>query len=114
MKADAAQQPIHGQTRAADQFRERAPDDAQQNLKLKSAILPLTEAQAKPRIGIVASLNVRDAPAVAVDAHSSRTPGTSIVPRVWGRRWPSVHRKSWRCRFTRDIHEKGRNEAAKW
>ncbi len=69
VKADPPRQPIDRQSLGADQLAQGAADDAQQEFKLKGAILGVAEADAEIGVALVVCLDVRNAPAVAVDTN---------------------------------------------
>ena len=77
MKADAPRQAVDWQTLNADQFREGAAHDAQEDFQLEGAVLSVTKAEAEPGVGVVGRLDVGDAPAVAVDLQRLTDAGDS-------------------------------------
>ena len=75
IKADAATELIDGHGQGADQLRQGATQHALQHFQLKSAILAMAEAQAEMRVQLVLRLDVRNPPAIALDAHPAGQSG---------------------------------------
>src|SRR5579875_2814005 len=68
MKANAPREAIDGQSLPADQLTEGDANGAEKQFQLKGAVLTVAETDGETSIEIAAGLDVRNAPAIAVDA----------------------------------------------